>query len=270
MIKFQFELQKASGIHGGMIYIFYLANLLNKNGIESNVLINQYPEWLESGYEHLITSESNKDAIHIVPECFYNGEGIPIVQAPFIKQDLSCARVCLCVTPFIRGILQAQNIKSYYVPIFINQNDYDIDVETKRKNVISKIEMIDPKMKQCYDVLNENFVLSGTHKQIIDGLKDSQCFVYPATYSGLDYPIIEAMACGCIVFAADSLGNTGFIRDGITGYIANNDEEFRKKILTAKKEVGLNARWYIMKYYSDEAVKDEICGVFNKIISEVK
>ena len=268
MAKIQFELDKSRGIHGGIVYIFYLANLLNKNGIESSILINQYPEWLESGYEHLITTENDIEALHIVPECYYKGEGIPLIQAPFIKQDLSRAGVCLCVTPFIRGILQAKNLKSYYIPIFINKNDYDIDEQAKRTHLISKIEVVDNEFKKCYDVLNDKFVLKGTHKQIINGLKDSQYFVYPATYSGLDYPIIEAMACGCTVFAADSLGNTGFIRDGVTGYIANSYNEFRTKVESAKKTVGANAREYILKYYSDEAVKEEICSVFTKLIKE--
>ena len=82
-------------------------------------------------------------------------------------------------------------------------------------------------------------------------------FVLPSLYEGHPKTILEAMACGASVVGADSPGIRELIRHGKTGYLCGTDPQSIRVALeellahlTLRRELGSNARQYVVENYS--------------------
>ncbi|MBT8578581.1 glycosyltransferase family 4 protein [Polynucleobacter paneuropaeus] len=68
-------------------------------------------------------------------------------------------------------------------------------------------------------------------------LSHTNYLILPSFHEGLSYAVLEALACGCIVFANDIAGINNLIKDGINGFIIKNNliEDYADKIFSIER-----------------------------------
>ena len=66
----------------------------------------------------------------------------------------------------------------------------------------------------------------GSQSNVYPYLQKADLFVLPSKYEGMPMTIIEAMGSGLAVVAADVGGIRDMLMDGVSGYLAHNQEEF--------------------------------------------
>lgn len=121
--------------------------------------------------------------------------------------------------------------------------------------------------------LQEKVIYGGIVKQPKKILKDGDIFAFPSSEEGFGLALAEANAMGIpgIGFAY-ARGVNELIIDGTTGYLANNEEEYIKKMekLMVNKalrvQMGLAAREEMKKYAPDKIWKkwEDLCVLVTK------
>lgn len=129
-------------------------------------------------------------------------------------------------------------------------------VEKKFENVLVRIAGDGPEKKKLLAYiskfgLEEHVKLLGIRDDIMSLLKNSDIFVIPSRHEGLSIAMIEAMACGLPIIAADVPGLKNYINDGKNGLLfpLENARLLSRCILRLVKDEKLR------KYLSIEARK---------------
>lgn len=254
---------------GGVVQPFYYAKLLSDNGIETRVATPEFPKYVEDEFEAYHIPKVEKAELTIVPEVFfhhYNNSGkyvVPFIWESWLVQPtkIQLHHPCLSPTPFVHGVNLATGFDSNYVPIFIWTHHYQ---NLPDKTIDKATIIINPRKKPISTGLP--LVLSGKRPQVLDKVRKTKVFIYPATHEGFGLPILEAMASEAVVFVVNNKGNTGFIRDGVNGYLFDSREELEYKLENYDPYVGVIGRQYVMDYFSDRAVANEVVRVFQKLL----
>ena len=86
-----------------------------------------------------------------------------------------------------------------------------------------------------------NIEITGWKKrnEAIGLLKSLDIYLHTSKWEGLPVAILEAMASGIPVVCTNIIGNKDVVLHGITGYLANTEEEFVKYILELVKDKNL-------------------------------
>ena len=103
-------------------------------------------------------------------------------------------------------------------------------------------------------------------------LRGSDVFVLPSLYEGSPKALLEAMACGLAVVAADVPGTRGTVAHGVTGLLADPDPEAlaaQIELLLSdtalRARLGAAARQYAVKHHSMAAVADAEARVLRTV-----
>jgi hypothetical protein len=260
MKQFTIDLDSIDGIHGGIIYIYYLARMLSEHGMPCKVKHNEFPRWFDNSYEKYMAH--SMEGLPIIPECSYRGDpnAVPLIQNPFIPCDLSKAKVSIGISSYICGNKYPN--KTLYIPVFIYW-DKCKDIRPKIPGSLATSRVTSGKPTIAVPNVKADVIITELHQQFMERLKETESFIHTATHAGLEGPIIEAMACGCVVFYADTKGSTGHVREGVTGYQIASETEFMSKYASRDLKVGERARKFMFDYYSDIACAEEVCKVFS-------
>lgn len=80
--------------------------------------------------------------------------------------------------------------------------------------------------------VEERFHLLGYQKDVVKLYKIADCFMHPSFREGLPVSVMEAMACGLPIVAADNRGTRDLCENGINGFMCNpcNPHEFAAAI----------------------------------------
>ena len=84
--------------------------------------------------------------------------------------------------------------------------------------------------------------------------------------------LLEAMAHGRPVLAANIPGNRPLILDGETGWLYDTEEDFRRLIMqiegnvVLRTEVGYNAKKYILKFFSPQLEAKRYLSLYRKLV----
>ncbi|MBU4480621.1 glycosyltransferase family 4 protein [Patescibacteria group bacterium] len=131
--------------------------------------------------------------------------------------------------------------------------------------------------KSIKNINNQNIIVTGFVKDVREYLAKCQVFIVPLkTGSGMRIKILNALAMGKAIVST-SIGCEGIdVVDGKNIYIADNKEEFAKKIIfllnneNERKKIGKEGIKLIEKKYRWEKIAEDIDIVFKKIINENK
>jgi len=115
-----------------------------------------------------------------------------------------------------------------------------------------------------------NFVGPIPHDKIIPYYNDSQIFVFMGRNEGIPRSILEAMACGKPVIAAPNSGIPDVIKDGINGFLINNNQPnlLAEKIIMLlndkkhRENIGLAARKTIEDKFTWESFVEQLTKLF--------
>jgi colanic acid/amylovoran biosynthesis glycosyltransferase len=107
--------------------------------------------------------------------------------------------------------------------------------------------------------------LVGVQRPSVDFLKKGDIFVFPSLHEGLGLVLLEAMAVGVPIVAADIPAVNEVVQDGVTGFLYESEDidELKEKIVYMLKNpdevesVVRNARAFIESHYAlDRMVRD--------------
>lgn len=122
----------------------------------------------------------------------------------------------------------------------------------KNQNVNLKIfgtGKLEKKLKQAALGANIEFMGQKTRKEILETLSKSHIFILPSIRETFGLSYLEALAKGCITICSKNSGISGYIKNGVNGYIIEpkkeNIENLINKILKKDKDelkkISLNA-----------------------------
>ena len=121
--------------------------------------------------------------------------------------------------------------------------------------------------------LNVRFFGNLAHQELPALINSSAIYLMPSLYEGHPKTLLEAMACGCPVIAADAPGVREVIAHGETGYLCGTDVLGIKKAIVElladrdlQKRVGAGARDYIMEKISLGRVVAQELGVLEGVL----
>jgi glycosyltransferase involved in cell wall biosynthesis len=83
---------------------------------------------------------------------------------------------------------------------------------------------------------------------------------------------MEAMAIGRPVLAANIPGNRSLIQNGVTGWLYDTEEDFRRLIMqiegnvVLRAEVGDNAKRYLTEYFSPQLEAKRYLSLYRKLV----
>lgn len=113
------------------------------------------------------------------------------------------------------------------------------------------------------------------NKELPHYLNDIKIVVLPSYSEGLPNIVLEAMACGCIVVATSVGGIPEVIKDGVTGFIMENNspECIAENVMKALEhpnldEIVKNARELIEKKYTYEVMVEGYGKIFGSILAQ--
>jgi len=132
-------------------------------------------------------------------------------------------------------------------------------------------------IKQEAEILGigEEFSFVGQVGDITQYLSIFDVFGYPLApyhYGTCDQVLAESMACGVVPVVFSNRMETQMVKDGVTGLVVNNKEEYVNAIkqLYLNKELkarlSANAREYSRKVFSIEVMKNEWGRVFEEML----
>lgn len=110
-------------------------------------------------------------------------------------------------------------------------------------------------------LIGENSEDYGPAKSIENLVEEyNKCYVYfnSSTLSPIPMSLLEAMSCGCAVVSTATCMIPDIIKNGINGYISNDENELRSYIdillndENKRLEIGNNARQTILEMFSEE------------------
>ena len=124
--------------------------------------------------------------------------------------------------------------------------------------------------------IDGKFTFTGLVSDITKYLSAFDVFGYPLApyhYGTCDQALAESMACGVVPVVFSNRMENHMVRDGVTGMVVNNNEEYCNAIkkLYGNKELRMhlseNAKEYARKSFSLEMIKYEWEKVFEEILA---
>jgi len=119
----------------------------------------------------------------------------------------------------------------------------------------------------------ENVVFTGfiRDEELPDFYKAADVFAFPSTYETQGIVVLEAMAAGTPVVAANARATPEFIEEGKNGYLFEpaNANDFAEKIVMAMEddEMGRNAMEFVKKY-SIENMAQKLVNFYDRVRSK--
>lgn len=247
--------------HGGQLFIYHLAHLMTMTGlVEARVGQDQDPTWIEPEHRAFRIADPTwgEDAIQIVPEVDYEGHGVPICQGPRCLGRVIqwLPPKAIVVGPMIAGALYQAlpDCEILYAPIFIFRDQFP---ETPKTGEVVGIDFVHGAGKAEVAPVPYRR-LRGSHAEVIAGMLSASAFYYPVINTGLDYPVVEAMAAGCHVITGANVGSLGFVRHGINATIGAWDGK-------VDPVLGIRARGHILRFHEAGAVMPEVKALIRSL-----
>lgn len=117
--------------------------------------------------------------------------------------------------------------------------------------------------------MEDQVILLGYRTDIAEILNIADCFVFPSFREGLGMACLEAMSVGIPVIASDNRGTREYMKEGITGFICNaNDEESFARSICRMKELDTETRGKLQENCREIAEKFSI-GISKRAMQEV-
>lgn len=107
-------------------------------------------------------------------------------------------------------------------------------------------------------------------EELVSEYQDAAVFLNTSTVSPVPTSLLEAMACGSAVVSTATCMIPEIIKNGVNGFISNDESELRnyiEKLLSnneLREELGRNARKTILDRFSEENFIDKWNKVFDK------
>ncbi len=113
--------------------------------------------------------------------------------------------------------------------------------------------------RKCRDLnVEEAVVFKPFKNEIWDELKDYDLLVHACDYEGLSKIIIESMGVGLPVLASNVLPLSNYIKDGVNGFLVNNEPvEWANKIKAISQnlnlfDISISSKSYILENYNSQ------------------
>lgn len=116
--------------------------------------------------------------------------------------------------------------------------------------------------------LSERIILMGYSKEIIHYMSKAMALLMCSKYEAMGRVTVEAMSVGCPVIGFNSTGTADVITDNETGYLYNDIEELKEKMLFIKNNneqvsrVAFNAYEYAKSNFSEEVYSERIYNIY--------
>jgi len=116
-----------------------------------------------------------------------------------------------------------------------------------------------------------------SHKHLLPLYKNSSLFLFPSLFENSPYALLEAMACGIPVVAANTGGITEIVRHGETGLLFSHDDPTEpcasiKKLFENRElatQLGQNAAAFISERYNQDSVTEEYESFYKKVYEKI-
>jgi glycosyltransferase involved in cell wall biosynthesis len=208
---------------------------------------------LAEQYKHVKLAKAKKKVFWVLaPEALYKIPDIPIkalnqnfyliANSKFTVQYIKkhCKRKLSYKVPIIPGGINPFHFKydksqaKYFHAMYYGSNrpwkgTGVIETALRQMNVKSlKMEGLNTPQNQLYKLYNS-----------------ANCYISAGQVEGFNFPILEAMACGCPVICTDDGGSRDFVRDGVNAIVVRRAPQDIKNALTRilnDKELQKNLR----------------------------
>lgn len=107
-------------------------------------------------------------------------------------------------------------------------------------------------------------------KDLAKEYQRSLIFLNTSTISPVPTSLLEAMACGCAIVTTATCMIPEIIKDGVNGYISNDENQLQSSIQNLlhnpglAKELGENARQTILEKFNEDSFVGNWNNIFNK------
>lgn len=115
--------------------------------------------------------------------------------------------------------------------------------------------------------------LFGFRDDIIDLLRQSDCFILPSVSEGMSNSLLEAMCSGVCCLASRVSGNEGLIDDGETGLLFDlNESDLLEKINIIigdhvfREKMGQKSRQKVKDKYSFDVITEKYIELYSKLL----
>jgi len=123
--------------------------------------------------------------------------------------------------------------------------------------------------------MQRNVRLVGQTENVASFLKMADVFFLPSRSEGFSNALIEAMGCGLPCVATDVGGNSEAIRDGVSGFIVENEnaESAADRILKLLREPGLArtmaaaGKCTVSERFTTKIMIDQLTGHYNHLLA---
>ncbi len=131
-----------------------------------------------------------------------------------------------------------------------------------------------PELQEQFSDLSDRVIWEGNvpNSDLPEYLNRAAIFILASRYEGHPKALIEAMACGMPVIAADSPGIREIVSDGNTGILCGPDPtsirravEYMLANFEQARNLGQNARQYVIDHFSLEKIADQEYSILDAI-----
>ncbi len=137
--------------------------------------------------------------------------GLPVFMVPPMIADY-----------FFTARLNENREKSIVMYPKFNQIDFSIVNHLLRRKIGSN------KIKKAFGIDWRIKLLQGlTHQQVASTFDKATFFISLNTFEALNTSVVEAMACGCIVFCYEGFGPRDFLMNEVNAFVFGNNEPYK-------------------------------------------
>jgi len=109
------------------------------------------------------------------------------------------------------------------------------------------------------------------HEEKVKLLAKAKCFVFPLNWpEPFGITVIESLACGTPVIAYDKAGMSEIIKDGETGFLVKNEEEFLAAMKVIDRIDPKTCRRDAEKRWSDAKMTDRYEELYQEVMNGVR
>lgn len=153
-------------------------------------------------------------------------------------------------------------------------------INRKNQQVIFEfIGQIDDEYKKRFENLNQKgkIVYYGSQKCPHDYVKKAQAVIMPSYGEGMSNVLLEGASCGRALLASNVSGCKEIVKEGVTGFlfpprdvpgIVKAIEKFLSLSYEERKQMGIEGRKHVEKYFSREIIIEEYINQIHKICKE--